>query len=183
MSRIGKQPVAIPESVTVSQDGDVLRVKGPKAELRFGIPEHVQVAIQDKEVNVTVSDPENADQRAKWGLVRALIANMVHGVTQGFERKLEINGVGYRAQLKGKDLELFVGFSHSVVVHAEEGVQFSVDGNVITVSGADRQRVGELAAMIRRVRKPEPYKGKGIKYQEEQIRRKAGKVVKAAGGE
>lgn len=180
MSRIGKQPVAIPEGVTVEVDGSVVRVKGKNAELTETMPHGVIVSVNDSEVAVEIKH-SRSDIRANWGLARALIANMVVGVTEGYEKKLEINGVGYGAQMKGKDIELKVGFSHPVSVKAVEGIEFAIDGNVITVKGASKQQVGQMAAEIRKVRKPEPYKGKGIKYIDEIVRRKAGKVVKAAG--
>ena len=180
MSRIGKQPIHIPDGVTITVDGNIVRVKGKNAELSERMPNGVNIVVDDSELRVEIQS-SRSDIRANWGLARALIANMVTGVTEGYEKKLEINGVGYGAQMKGKDIELKVGFSHPVLIKSVDGVEYSVEGNVISVKGASKQQVGQLAAEIRKVRKPEPYKGKGIKYVDEVIRRKAGKVVKAAG--
>lgn len=181
MSRVGKKPIPIPSGVTVMINDRLVSVKGKDVELSERLPNGIRVESDANEIRVIAENEQRSDIRANWGLARALIANMVTGVTQGFEKKLEINGVGYNAKLAGKNLELKVGFSHLVRVEAPEGVTFSVDGNVITVRGASRQAVGQIAAEIRKVKKPEPYKGKGIKYQDEIIRRKAGKVVKASG--
>lgn len=181
MSRVGKKPIPIPPDVSVTVSDSAVSVKGKTAELSERLPSGIRVETDEKEIRVIADNPDRSDIRANWGLARALIANMVTGVTEGFEKKLEINGVGYNAKLSGKDIELKVGFSHMVRVLAPEGITFSVDGNVITVKGASRQAVGQIAAEIRKVKKPEPYKGKGIKYQDEIIRRKAGKVVKASG--
>lgn len=180
MSRVGKKPVDIPSGAEVKlEDGKVV-VKGPKGTLEQDIHPLVSVKIEDDQVHVSVNDEENVKQRALWGLFVRLIGNMVTGVTEGFEKKLEVNGVGFKAAMQGNVLKLDVGFSHSVEFPAPEGVDISVEKNVVTVSGIDKQQVGEVAAQIRRVRKPEPYKGKGIKYMEEVIQRKAGKTGKAA---
>jgi large subunit ribosomal protein L6 len=181
MSRVGKKPIAIPSGVEVKIDDDKISVKGPKGTLEQEIHPLVTVAMEDNEVRVSVGDEEDVRQRALWGLFVRLIGNMVAGVTEGFEKKLEVNGVGYKVAMQGKTLKLDVGYSHSVEFDAPEGIELSVDKNVITVSGIDKQKVGEAAARIRKVRKPEPYKGKGIKYMEEVIQRKAGKAGKAAG--
>ncbi len=180
MSRIGQQPIEIPSGVTVVLDGRTVSVKGPKGELSLVIPSGVVVSQEGEELQVS---PEGTGKHvaALWGTIRALIANMVRGVHEGFEKKLEIHGVGYRAQLKGDTLELSVGFSHSVEIVAPDGITFAVDKNTVTVTGIDKALVGEVAANIRKVKKPEPYKGKGIRYVGEQVRRKAGK--KAAGTE
>jgi large subunit ribosomal protein L6 len=177
MSRIGKEPVAIPDGVDVSLEGGVVTVSGPNGTLSQRIPETITVTIDDGQVVVTRPDDER-ENRAKHGLVRALIANMVTGVTDGFQRNLEIVGVGYRAEARGSDkLVIQVGYSHPVEVDAPEGVTFAAPSPTrIEVRGADKQLVGQVAADIRAIRKPEPYKGKGIRYQGEHIRRKSGKA-------
>lgn len=181
MSRIGKQPITIPSGVTFTQTGQHLDVKGPKGTLMLDVHPRVMIAYKDNQVTVTVQDPDLQSDRALWGLTRMLVANMITGVTTGYEKKLEINGVGFKAQLSGKNLVLNLGFSHPIEFPIPEGITMAVDKNVVTVSGIDKQLVGETAAVVRRFKKPEPYKGKGIKYVDEVIRRKAGKVVKAAG--
>jgi large subunit ribosomal protein L6 len=175
MSRIGKQPIAIPEGVTVDVAPGRVGVKGPKGELSENVNRDMGVKLDDGVL--TVSRPTDRGQhRALHGLTRSLVANMVEGVTNGFERQLEIQGVGYRARLQGRNLELSVGYSHTVTVEAPEGIEFEVpQPTQITVRGIDKQLVGEMAARIRRVRPPEPYKGKGIRYAGEQVRRKVGK--------
>jgi large subunit ribosomal protein L6 len=180
MSRVGKKPLAIPSGVDVNLDGDVLKVKGPKGELTLKIHPRVSVNIENSELTVQVKDEESVKDKALWGLFRRLIGNLVTGVTEGFEKKLEVNGVGYKVAMQGKDLKLDVGFSHEVIYPVPEGINIAVEKNLITVSGIDKQQVGEVAAGIRRIRKPEPYKGKGIKYVDEVIRRKAGKAAKSA---
>ncbi len=179
MSKIGKMPVAIKEGVTVSVQNNTVMVTGPKGNLSFVIPVSVKVSVEDG--NVVVSQKEDSGDKALFGLTRAMVANMVQGVMEGFEKKLELTGVGYRAQASGSDISLSVGFSHPVKITAPQGVTFSVNENIITVSGADKQLVGDAAAKVRSIRPPEPYKGKGIKYQGEYIRRKAGKAAKAVG--
>ncbi|HDN79354.1 MAG: 50S ribosomal protein L6 [Chloroflexi bacterium] len=183
MSRIGRLPIPIPKGVDVRIDGLTVTVKGPKGELTKTFPEGVTIAVEDGKIVVRrVSD--NRRHKAFHGLTRALLANMVEGVTKGFEKKLEIEGVGYRAELQGKDLVLWVGYSHPVRLQPLPGVTFKVErgGREITVQGIDKQVVGEMAARIRRVRPPEPYKGKGIRYAGEHIRRKAGKAGKIGKG-
>jgi large subunit ribosomal protein L6 len=181
MSRIGKKPIEIPANVEIKLDGDLIVVKGPKGTLEQKIHPLVKVEVNEKEIVVTVNKPENSEENAMWGLFRSLIFNMVVGVTDGFEKKLEINGVGYKARVEGKGkLILNVGYSHQVDFAIAEGLECQVDGNVISVSGIDKQLVGETAANIRKVRKPEPYKGKGIKYIDEIIRRKVGKAASKA---
>ena len=177
MSRIGKQPVEIPNGVDVNVDGLTVTVKGPKGELTRDMPEGVAIAVEGDEVVVT-RDSDIQDHRARHGLVRSLIFNMVEGVTEGYSKKLEMVGVGYRAATKGSDLELQVGFSHPVLIECPDGISFDVqDQTNITVTGIDKVVVGQTAANIRKVRPPEPYKGKGIKYADERIRRKAGKAA------
>lgn len=181
MSKIGKMPITIKEPVTVAQQEDNITVTGPKGTLSFRIPQGISVQVADGILRVmpTAKNPE--DVAALFGLVRAIIANMVKGVETGFDKRLEMTGVGYRALVQGSDLVLSVGFSHPVKITAPEGIKFSVVENVITVSGIDKELVGNTAARIRDVRPPEPYKGKGIRYEGEHIRRKAGKAAKAVG--
>ncbi|MDI3546781.1 MAG: large subunit ribosomal protein [Halanaerobiales bacterium] len=176
MSRIGKLPIEIPEKVDVKIDGNKVTVKGPKGELTKEFNPRISVTVQDGQVVVERSSDDRND-RSLHGLTRSLINGMIEGVTKGFEKKLEMVGVGYSAKLKGKDLELEAGYSHPVTIKAVDGIEFEVEKNTqITVKGIDKQQVGELAAKIRSVRKPEPYKGKGIKYVDEHIRRKVGKT-------
>lgn len=175
MSRIGKMPIAVPNNVTVEVVSGLVSVKGPRGELNRSIPPQISVTREDGTLHIERASDEPT-QRAMHGLTRSLIANMVTGVTAGFTRRLEVNGVGYRAAVSSGNLVLQVGFSHPVLVPAPPGITFAVQGNAITVSGADKELVGEIAAQVRRVRPPEPYKGKGIKYAEEVIRRKAGKA-------
>lgn len=178
MSRIGKQPIPVPSGVDVNIEGPTVTVKGPKGELSQTFSELLNIAIE--EGNILVTRPDDSRQaRSLHGLTRTLISNMVTGVSAGFFKNLEIVGVGYRATLKGKDLELALGFSHPVVVEPEAGIEFEVPQPTrITVRGIDKQRVGQVAAEIRQWRKPEPYKGKGIRYEGEYVRRKLGKAAK-----
>jgi large subunit ribosomal protein L6 len=180
MSRIGKRPVAIPKGVTVELDGQRLTVKGPKGELGRTFHSEMTLAVEDG--NVVVRRPsEEARHKALHGLTRTLVANMVDGVTKGFVKTLEIQGVGYKAEPKPFGVQLVVGYSHPVPYHAPEGVKISVENNVIVkIEGIDKEKVGQVAAELRNVRPPEPYKGKGIRYQGEQVRRKAGKTAQAA---
>ena len=175
MSRIGKKPIDVPAGVLVSVDAGRVTVSGPKGELRQEVPQRMQIA-QDEGV-ITVTRPtERGEDRALHGLTRTLIANMVEGVTDGFEKRLEIQGVGYRAALKGKNLELALGFSHPVSIEAPAGIEFKVpQPTEIIIRGIDKQLVGQVAADIRKRRPPEPYKGKGIRYRGEQVLRKVGK--------
>src|ERR671934_68634 len=180
MSRIGKKPIPVPSGVTVSIEPELVRVHGPRGELQERIPRDIAVEQEGEELLVK-RPSDRGEHRALHGLTRTLVANMVEGVTTGFEKRLEIVGVGYRAALKGKALELAVGFSHPVTVEAPAGIEFEVPApNRITVRGNDKQAVGEIAANIRKVRKPEPYKGKGIRYEGEYVRKKAGKAAKGA---
>ena len=178
MSRIGKQPIPVPSGVEVKIDGSTVTVKGPKGELTQTFSEEMTVKLEDGEITVTRPSDERT-HRALHGLTRSLLANMVTGVSEGFSKNLEIVGVGYRAALKGSDLEMQLGFSHPVLVIAEPGITFEVPvPTKITVSGIDKQRVGQVASEIRRWRPPEPYKGKGVRYQGEHVRRKLGKAAK-----
>jgi len=179
MSRIGKAPISVPNGVDVKLDGDSLTVKGPKGELSHTIPETISVSTEDGTLTVARSNDER-QVRALHGLTRSLIDNMVTGVTQGFHKDLDIVGVGYRATAKGKNtLELNLGFSHPVVVDAPDGIEFVVPQPTrVEVHGIDKQLVGQVAANIRAWRKPEPYKGKGVRYVDERVRRKAGKAGK-----
>jgi large subunit ribosomal protein L6 len=175
VSRIGKAPVPIPDGVKVDVNGSTVKVTGTKGTLEQEFNSQVNIALVENELVVTRPN-DKPDVRALHGLTRALINNMVVGVTQGYEKVLEIHGVGWRATMEGKKLNLQLGFSHPVLVEPLEGIEFSVDGNTtIKVSGYDKQRVGQMAAKVRAWRKPEPYKGKGIRYQGEHVRRKVGK--------
>lgn len=178
MSRIGKLPVPVPDGVDLAIDGLTVTVKGPKGEISRTMPEGVEIATNDDGEVVVGRLGDDRMHRSRHGLVRSLIANMVIGVTDGYEKRLELVGVGYRAQQRGSDLELQVGFSHPVTVEAPEGITLqSPQPTEIIVSGIDKVLVGQIAANIRDIRPPEPYKGKGIKYQGEHIRRKAGKAA------
>jgi large subunit ribosomal protein L6 len=175
VSRIGKRPIPLPSGVEIAVEPELVRVKGPKGELEERISRDIAVEQQNGEVVVT-RPSDRSEHRALHGLTRSLIANMVEGVTEGFEKRLEIQGVGYRAALRGKAIELSVGFSHSVTIEAPEGIEFEVpQPTQIVVRGISKQAVGEVAARIRKVRPPEPYKGKGIRYQGEYVARKVGK--------
>ena len=175
MSRIGKQPIPLPSGVEVTIEPEVVRVAGPRGTLEERKPRDIAVEQQDSELLVT-RPTDRGEHRALHGLTRSLIANMVAGVTDGFTRRLEIQGVGYRAALKGRDIELSVGYSHPVSVKAPEGIEFEVPvPTQIVVKGNSKQAVGEIAARIRKVRPPEPYKGKGIRYADEYVARKVGK--------
>lgn len=179
MSRIGRKPIAIPDKVEIKINGNFVTVKGPKGELSHECHPRMNIVLENKELLVTRPTDEKQD-RSLHGLTRSLLANMVHGVTVGFEKKLEMIGVGYRANMQGKNLNIEIGFSHPVIVEPKTGIEFEVDtkakNNVITVRGIDKQVVGQTAAEIRGIRPPEPYKGKGIKYVDEVVRRKVGKT-------
>jgi len=182
VSRIGKLPVTVPAGVKIAVDDGAVRVEGPKGKLRAVIPPGVDVKVDGNVVRVG-RQAEDRKVRALHGLTRKLIANMAQGVSQGFSRVLDINGVGYRAEVKGQEIHMTLGYSHPVVFPLPQGVSAAIERQVIiTLTGADRQLLGETAAKIRSLRPPEPYKGKGIKYREEVIRRKAGKAVGSAGG-
>ncbi len=178
MSKIGKKPIEIPTGITVSFDEkkNGISVKGSKGELYFEVDFNVQVEIRDNQIILSVKK-ETKKSLALWGLSRALIANMVLGVEKGYEKQLELHGVGHKATQTGKNITLNLGFSHPVVFEAPEGIELKVEKNVITISGIDKQLVGQIAADIRSKKKPEPYKGKGIRYVGEQVRRKVGKKV------
>ena len=178
MSRIGKLPIPVPAGVEVKIDGNNVEVKGPKGSLSLVVAEPIKVALEDGNVVVTRPDDER-NSRSLHGLTRTLIANQIHGVTQGFSKGLEIVGTVYRVTAKGSDLEFALGYSHPILVQPPKGITFTVEGNTkVVVSGIDKQAVGEVAANIRKLRKPEPYKGKGVRYAGEVIRRKAGKAGK-----
>lgn len=175
MSRIGKRPVPVPTGVTVNLSGQNISVKGPKGELKFALVEHVLAKLEDGKVAVNPRDQTKV-ARSCWGMSRTMISNMMKGVTQGYSRSLEINGVGYRANVQGKVLQLNLGYSHDVNYPIPEGIEIKTPKPTeITISGIDKQRVGQVAAEIREFRGPEPYKGKGIKYSDERIFRKEGK--------
>lgn len=177
MSRIGKQLITIPAGVTVTVTADAVTVKGPKGELKRALNPLVTVTVDNGTITLSVPHPEEKSERSLWGTWGAHISNMIAGVTEGFKKELEINGVGYRVAMQGKDLKLEVGFSHPVIFPIPAGVQASVDKNIITLTGFDKELLGNIASKLRAVRKPEPYKGKGIKYTSENIRRKAGKTA------
>ncbi|NMR29433.1 50S ribosomal protein L6 [Crystallibacter degradans] len=178
MSRIGRLPITVPAGVEVKVDGNVVSVKGTKGELTHAVASPIQVALDES--TLTVSRPnDERESRSLHGLTRTLINNMIIGVTEGYKKNLEIVGTGYRVQAKGSDLEFALGYSHPVAIKAPEGITFAVEGPTkLSVSGINKQQVGEVAANIRKLRKPDPYKGKGIRYAGEQIRRKVGKAGK-----
>ncbi|MBC6795106.1 50S ribosomal protein L6 [Corynebacterium macclintockiae] len=178
MSRVGKAPVAVPSGVTININGQSVEVKGPKGTLNLDIPAPITVAQEGDEIVVSRPD-DHRKNRSLHGLSRSLVFNMIEGVTKGYTINMEIFGVGYRVQLKGKNLEFALGYSHPVLIEAPEGITFAVDGNTkFSIAGIDKQKVGQIAANIRRLRKDDPYKGKGIRYEGEQVRRKVGKTGK-----
>jgi large subunit ribosomal protein L6 len=179
VSRIGRKPIAIPDKVQVKIDGSEVSVKGPKGELNYRFPVDIEIKQEDGQVLVT-RPTDQRHHRALHGMTRALIANMVLGVSEGFQRTLVIEGVGYRAEIEGKKLVMYLGYSHPIPMEPPANVEFVVEerGRVVRVRGIDKQVVGELAAQIRKLRPPEPYLGKGVRYEEERIRRKAGKAGK-----
>lgn len=178
MSRVGNAPIAIPNNVEVKIDGQHVEVKGPKGTKDLDMPEPITASVEDNQIVVARPD-DHRDNRSLHGLTRSLINNMVVGVTEGYKINMEIFGVGYRVQQKGKDLEFSLGYSHPILIEAPEGITFSVDGNTkLAIEGSDKQQVGQIAANIRRLRKDDPYKGKGIRYAGEQVRRKVGKTGK-----
>ncbi|MCT2007216.1 50S ribosomal protein L6 [Micrococcus lylae] len=177
MSRIGRLPITVPSGVDVTIDGARVTVKGPKGQLEHTLPSPITATLEDGQVTVARPDDER-ESRSLHGLSRTLINNMILGVTEGFSKQLEVIGTGYRVLAKGQDLEFALGYSHPVPVKCPEGISFAVEGNKVTVSGIDKQKVGETAANIRKLRRPDPYKGKGVRYAGEQIRRKAGKAGK-----
>ena len=181
MSKLAKKPVTIKEGVSVTFENDIIKVNGPKGNLSFKLPAGIDVKSIEGRLVVSLKDRDNEGLKPSLGLTRAMISNMVTGVLIGFEKKLELSGVGYRAQATGRDITISVGFSHPVKITADEGLNFTVDENIITVAGTNKDMVGNMAARIRAIRPPEPYKGKGIKYVAERIRRKVGKAAKALG--
>lgn len=180
MSRVGKQLIKIPNGVDFKVEDGFAVVKGPKGELKQFIHSQVTIVANEGVISVKIQDESDKSQKALWGLYGSLVKNMIIGVTEGFVKKLEISGVGMKAAVSGKKLILNVGFSHPVEYNIPEGIQIAVDGGTITVTGTDKQIVGEIAAQIRKIKKVEPYKGKGIKYADEQVRRKAGKAAAKA---
>ena len=179
MSRIGKQPVPVPSGVDVNIDGQKLSVKGPKGTLELAVAEPITVSRNDTGEIVVARPDDERRNRSLHGLSRTLVSNLITGVTQGYTTKMEIFGVGYRVQLKGSNLEFALGFSHPVVIEAPEGITFAVETPTkFSISGIDKQKVGQISANIRRLRRPDPYKGKGVRYEGEQIRRKVGKTGK-----
>ncbi len=174
MSRIGKKPILIPGNVKVKVEGQKVTISGPKGELQKEIQPEIKIEIKNNQIFV-IPQKETKQTKAFWGLTRALLFNTIKGVTEGYEKKLEIEGLGFKANVEGNDLVLQVGFTHPVKIEAPQDIKFLVEKNTITVSGIDKELVGQISAKIRKVRPPEPYKGKGIRYQGEVIRRKAGK--------
>lgn len=177
MSRLGKLPIKLPEGVSASFENNLFKVKGKNGELEVAVHESINLKIENNEIIVSPYDKKTKNASAMWGLFWSLVRNAVIGVSEGFSKKLEINGVGYRAAVAGKQLNMSLGFSHPIEFPLPEGISASVEGNTITISGASKQQVGEVSAQIRKIRKPEPYKGKGIKYSDEIIRRKMGKAA------
>jgi large subunit ribosomal protein L6 len=182
MSKIGKMPIEIKEGIQVTVAGQVVTVNGPKGNQTHTVARGIKVSVNDNKVVVEQAKVDDVNGRAMYGLTRALLANILRGVEKGFEKKLELSGVGYRAQMQGEDLVLSLGYSHPIKFKPQPGVKISVGENIITISGINKADVGEAAAKIRMVKPPEPYKGKGIKYVGERVRRKAGKAAKAVGG-
>ena len=177
MSRLGKLPITLKEGVQAKLENDFIVVKGPKGELSLSENKLVKIEIKENEIKLSVKKPEDKNQKSLWGLYRGLVNNLVLGVTEGFEKKLEVNGVGFRISASGNTLNMNLGFSHPVVFNLPEGISATVEGNVITISGIDKQLVGQVAAEVRAIKPPEPYKGKGIKYIDEIILRKEGKTA------
>jgi large subunit ribosomal protein L6 len=177
MSRIGKLPIQLPEKTQARIEHNFIVISGPKGEIKDKIAKGVNVEIKDNNIEVSINNVKDKKKKALWGTTRSIINNMVLGVTSGFEKKLEINGVGYRAAASGGKVILNVGFSHPVDFNLPAGVSAQVEGNIITIKGTEKQKVGEIAAQIRNIKKPEPYKGKGIKYVGEVIKRKEGKTA------
>ncbi|MBI5731797.1 MAG: 50S ribosomal protein L6 [Candidatus Magasanikbacteria bacterium] len=177
MSRIGKKIIVLPAEVEANLTDGKIQIKGPKGFLELSLHPHVSLNREGSELRVSVANPEEKKDKALWGLFGSLIKNMIEGVSRGFEKKLEMNGIGFKAEVKGKNLVLEVGFSHPVFFNIPSGVEIITEKNIITVRGADKQQVGAVAAEIRSIKKPEPYKGKGIRYVDEIIRKKAGKAA------
>ena len=184
MSRVGKTPIVIPSGVEVDINLPVIKVKGPKGELSAKLNKLVSIELaeenDEKVLKVSIENTDDVTSKAQWGTARSVVANLVSGVSEGFSKSLEVVGVGYKASVKGNTLIVHAGYSHEVPYELPEGISASVEGNTITISGIDKQLVGHVASCVRKIRKPEPYKGKGIKYVDEVIRRKAGKTAKSA---
>jgi large subunit ribosomal protein L6 len=181
MSKIGKKPIEIKSGINVTFENNMLKASGPKGEIAYPIPSGITVTIEDGKIKLGIKNIQDRTKRAVYGLTRANLANLIKGIDTGFEKKLEIQGVGYRAQVQGTDLVLSLGFSHPVKFQPDENVKITVAENIITVAGTDKALVGETAAKIRAVKPPEPYKGKGIRYKGELVKRKVGKAAKAVG--
>jgi large subunit ribosomal protein L6 len=181
MSRLGKNPIAIPAGVTIKVADGLVTVKGPKTELSYTPHANARVEVVGSEVKVSVVSPEEKFDRSLWGLTHKIMINMIQGVTAGFVKQLELVGVGFKVAVAGQKINMELGFSHPVVFELPKGVEAKAEKNILTLSGADKQAVGQVAASIRKMRKPEPYKGKGIRYVGEIVRQKAGKAAKAAG--
>jgi large subunit ribosomal protein L6 len=179
MSRLGAKPIIIPAGVTVKADDGLVIVKGPKTELKLKLHPHVSLKVNGSEALVTVAEPESKFDRSLWGLSRKLVLNMIAGVTTGFSKQLELVGIGFKVAVAGSKVNMDLGFSHPVVYELPKGIEAKVEKNVLTLTSADKQLVGQAAAQIRKLRKPEPYKGKGIRYVGEVVRQKAGKAAKA----
>jgi large subunit ribosomal protein L6 len=182
MSKIAKKPIVIKPGVTVVLEGNKVSVNGPKGQLSFDLPKGIKIEVIENEIIVSQEKKNSSETNALFGLTRSILNNLVIGVSDGFEKKLELTGVGYRAQASGNTITLALGFSHPVIIKEDGGITFTVAENVITISGIDKALVGNVAAKVRAIRPPEPYKGKGIKYVGEHIRRKVGKAAKAVGG-
>jgi large subunit ribosomal protein L6 len=181
MSKIGKTPINLKSGINVTVQGQKVTVAGPKGQMEYTLPQGQKIVIEEGKVTVQADNINDRSQRALYGLTRANIANLIKGVDTGFEKKLELVGVGYKAQMQGTDLVLSLGFAHPVKFAPKQGIKIAVVDNAVVISGTDKMLVGETAAKIRGIKPPEPYKGKGIKYSGEKIRRKAGKAAKAAG--
>lgn len=180
MSRIGKKIRILPTGVTAELKDGVLFVKGPKGQVKQAVHPRVIFSLKDNKISLTVVNENNTKDRALWGTFSSLVQNMIDGVTQGFKKKLEVNGVGFKVNMKGANLNFDLGFTNPIEFKAPEGIKFAVEKNIVTIEGVDKHLVGEVAAQIRALRKPEPYKGKGIKYVDEILRRKAGKAAAKA---
>ncbi len=178
MSRIGKRPITIPEGVKVSEEDKIFKVVGPKGELALKVPQNISIKIDGKEIGVTAANPDEKKNRAMWGTFARLISNMVFGVKEGYSKSLELVGIGFKMAVSGDEINMELGYSHPIKYKLPKGITAAVAKNILTISGIDKALVGDVAASIRKLRKPEPYKGKGIKYVDEVIRRKAGKAAK-----
>ncbi len=181
MSKIGKTPIEIKSGIQVVVEGNTVKISGPKGEVVYPVPNGITVSLTDGRLQFSAANQQDRKVRALYGLTRAQIANVIKGVDTGFEKKLELQGVGYRAQVQGNDLVLSLGFSHPVKFQPDKSIKIAVAENIISVSGTDKTLVGETAAKIRAIKPPEPYKGKGIRYKGEQVKRKVGKAAKAVG--